>query len=96
MGVKEDLIAARKLIADGKWAKRPTCEEDGYCIVTACHAAIPDSAMRLNACYALWEQLPDSERSPSLKTVDLMIFNDEPATTRSDILALFDRAINAA
>lgn len=99
--VRENLIAARALIdTPEKWGKgeyepRPGC----YCMAGAIFAAKGER-------YDPWE-LGESPESKAIKQAldevsdgprfwhSYVEYNDDPATTHADVMALFQRAIDA-
>lgn len=82
--VKENLIAAKALIdTPEKWIKGELSKNGCYCALGAVQRA---SNYNVRTKDALYDALPD---------VGIMTFNDDPNTTHSDIMALFDRAIAA-
>lgn len=107
MSVKDDLIAARALIdTPEKWGKGMPSYERSYtadpdgpiCAVGACNVqsfrARTDGETYNARLYillvdTLHDALPDGQLS-------IPGFNDADATTHADIMALFDRAIEAA
>jgi hypothetical protein len=95
MGVKENLIAARALIdMPEKWGKgsrglRGTRE----CAMTACGALKLKSHEFDGVRLALTAALPHGS---DLTAPAVVRFNDDPSTTHTDIMALFDRAIASA
>ncbi len=101
MSLRDDLIAARALIdTPDRWKKR--AGDDGFgtpcCAIVAAnrrsrYGTAENEAMRRS----LFEQLPAAyKKHGTLYGMDVGYFNDDPATTHADILALFDRAIEAA
>lgn len=98
MSLKSDLIAARALIdTPEKWIKHNFNRNDCYCAVGALRQAIGGTTRvgliprgpyhrYSNAHVAVGQALPAGERGGAT-------FNDDPATSHADILALFDRAI---
>jgi hypothetical protein len=97
----DDLKAARALIdTPEKWIQR--AGDDGYdtpcCAVVAVnrrnrYGTPENDAMRK----ALYLQLPAEYRhGGTLYGMDVGAYNDDPRTTHADIMALFDRAIEAA
>lgn len=100
MSLKDDLTAAKALIADPKDWARGSGPLDGqerpcYCVYTACFDAVGGDTVRF---YAATGVLDDSVPVRYEGGVDApaVAFNDDPATTHNAVLALFDRAINAA
>lgn len=90
MTLRDDLIAAKALIdTPDKWCKGRMYSRDGrmcafgalYCGFRSRDEDYVDALMLLNA------------QSPKGR---LSAFNDAPETTHADIMALFDRAIEAA
>lgn len=108
MSVKTDLIAARALIdTPEKWGKGGrsfgnsyTAAPDGpLCAMGACNVMAyqrgENSFDRVGAVYAeLAEAL--NAALPGKRYSAVADFNDAPATTHADVMALFDRAIEAA
>jgi hypothetical protein len=97
MSVKDDLIAARALIATPEqWAKGGDIDTRAgrYCAAVACN----DSRLAGELYGALSRAIPEGypRPSPGGWVTDLFAYNDDPATTHNDVLALFDRAIEAA
>lgn len=96
--VKDDLIAARALIdTPEKWCKG-AFELDGHlCALGALRKATTGSARLPNAApgefvrYIRARMWIESKVSSGVEH-----FNDDPATTHADVLAMFDRAIEAA
>lgn len=99
MSVKESLIAGRLLIdTPEKWAKGPgvwgedrNCAHQALCqrgtgVMEAICNAIP---LR----HKIWQWLRG--RWSVLESSNIIRYNDHPATTHADIMALFDRAIAA-
>ena len=83
--VKDDLIAAKALIANPKkWIKYEPQRDDCFCTLGALGTISP-AGLHFQAVY---DALPDGE-------VFISHFNDAPTTTHSDIMALFQRAIDA-
>jgi hypothetical protein len=97
MTVADDLVAARAKIADeAHWIKGVDFSSERLCAMGAVGAALkqPMGGFRWSACEAaLIKALPSSARGHASHSV--VCFNDRRATTHSDILALFDRAIEA-
>jgi hypothetical protein len=88
--LRDDLIAARGLV-EAHWGKgdRETgrIPRDKFCAMTALGA-------KRDACrQALIDALPADRRDGPYPVVE---YNDDPSTTHADVLALFDRAIQAA
>lgn len=107
MSVKTDLIAARALIeAESDWSPSGayTIRNGRMAICTwmALHKAINTTGERLMAGYdSLLAALPWHWRlrarfSQDMRDAWIIRFNDHPKTTHADIMALFDRAIEAA
>lgn len=95
MALKDDLIAARALISEPElWGKGPDGAHppsDGtLCAMNACCQATRHDYPLMEALAA---QLPQGEWDCA--GLPVAAYNDDPATTHNDILALFDRAINA-
>ena len=101
MSVKEILIAAKALIdTPEKWLKGAlsTGDDTCFCAMGALgHAGgfglvasdkTPELASLLDSIPASFVWVTDKHR--------LAAYNDDPATTHADIMALFDRAIAAA
>lgn len=97
MSLRDDLIAARALIdTPEKWAKgNDISPENGrYCAAVACNQFASAQVMfqALRAAFT-------ASHAPArhiLGVCEIFEFNDDPATTHADIMALFDRAIAAA
>ena len=93
MSVRENLIAARALIAnEANWAqgKDVDASKGRYCAAVAC-TDFPTAYDMFNA---LGDALPDAFKRPGWHGVArLFKFNDESG--HGDVLALFDRAIAA-
>lgn len=95
--LKERLITAKALIdSPEKWGKDFYYESDGcLCVVGAVGKASGLSAAGGQWCYsiidALCSVLPDTAPIRN----HLPAYNDHPDTTHEDIMALFDRAIEA-
>jgi hypothetical protein len=92
--LKADLIASKALIADpAHWTQTGPCVADGtYCAITACN----DLQRAVDAFNALYDALPEAWRRERSTLGSVFEFNDHPDTTHADIMALFDRAIEAA
>lgn len=88
--LRDDLIAARALIdTPEKWGKGWGTERRGReCAATACVTIIPYG----NGLSAMLDAL----RAQSPMPGEVWNYNDDPSTTHADIMALFDRAIQAA
>ncbi len=97
MTLHDDLVAAKALIADpAKWGKGSFALPDGCLCALGAVAKVcqfpPDRPWvghpsDVRDC--LTRALPGSHRV-------VVSFNDHPDTTHADIMALFDRAINAS
>lgn len=95
MSLKDDLIAAKALIdTPEKWIRGAFRNAHGYCLLGAVREVAARKAPE--ACWydskmldALWAHIPGPYANP-------VGFNDRPNTTHADIMALFDRAIEAA
>ena len=100
MTVADDLRAARALIdSPDKWAKGPgTWGEGRACASQALQhmgTEPPDAIARaLPFRWKLWQWLRG--RWSILSSTNIIRFNDNPRTTHADIMALFQRAIDAA
>ena len=101
MSVRDNLIAARALIdTPEKWNNSGSFGSDGcFCAIGALEWSSgewrnfiyynPESA-------ALWRALPDDFKLGSMPSVvDVFAYNDD-AAEHADIMALYDRAIEAA
>jgi hypothetical protein len=102
MSLKDDLIAARALIdTPEKWAKGASPldgpERPCFCTYTACFEAVGGTGDRryYDATNALDDAVP-ATFVHSFRDCPAVAFNDDPATIHNDVLALFDRAIEAA
>jgi hypothetical protein len=96
MMLRDDLIAARSLIdTPEKWRKDDSTQHDNCCAIIAVERT---QARTIFAMYdALYLQIPQSFRTDDEEPgVCVGEYNDAPATTHADIMALFDRAIQAA
>ncbi len=93
--VKENLIAARALIdTPEKWGKGP--DRDCFCAVDALTDVAYETDFDDADHHLLGRFLPvDYAPDPSDWNCPVAQFNDDPATTHADIMALFDRAIAA-
>jgi hypothetical protein len=97
MSVREDLIAAKALIADPKkWRQDPNIGADGsMCAVRAVERACGEEeyswwhegTRSWTACHLLILAIPDDLTGT--------FYNDRPDTTHADVMAWFDRAIAA-
>lgn len=92
--VRENLIAARALIdTPEKWVK-DAHEKDGcYCAMGAIGAVLPRNYHGWVSDTAQYRAL--AAAVPAEFHGNVPNFNDHPATTHADIMALFDRAIAA-
>lgn len=100
--VKENLIAAKALIdTPEKWIKGSLQNAEETCFCTYGAAAkvartFPHkSGMDSLLTDALADALPDSFLPDPNGILSIAQFNDDPSTTHADIMALFDRAIDA-
>lgn len=91
MSLHQDLIAAKALIADpSRWCKRKMEEDGSFCAMGA--------AAKIGGGYSI-----DSDRTKAMYLVlsrltpgwQVSVYNDTPTTTHGDIMALYDRAIEA-
>lgn len=90
MSLKDDLIAAKALIdTPEKWRKGSFGWAGCYCAAGALRLVLGQNFEVSEAWGALWGALPPGERG-------VVSFNDDPSTTHADIMALFNRAIEAA
>ena len=98
----DDLRAARALIADPmRWKRGAAPGPRGEmcalrAVATVSNFGEPSKSnwwTKMPGYVALEEALPTEGDHPHHSVGG---FNDDPATTHSDVLALFDRAINAA
>jgi hypothetical protein len=101
MTLVDDLKAARALIADpDKWRKDDMIYQPGCCAIIAVQRVTTGrhgAASRAED--AIYSSLPERWRSAVGSEFHAIVvghYNDDPATTHNDILALFDRAIDAA
>lgn len=99
MTLKDDLIAAKALIdTPAKWTKGAYNIDGRLCALGACeeigyhHWRYLETPKALSA--ALPERLPDGWERGDASAV--AAYNDLPTTRHADIMALFDRAIEAA
>lgn len=96
MSLKDDLIAAKALIdTPEKWIKGSFC-------VNGCRCAL-GAIFTVSAIDGEWSEAKEhqlieavSDSLPEPWKANLISFNDHPDTSHADIMALFDRAINAA
>lgn len=94
MSLVDDLKAAKALIdTPEKWEKGEPLPPGCNCAWTACVVAEIGGAMD-DVVDALLTFVPPSDDDHGYRA--LIRYNDAPATTHADIMALFDRAINAA
>ena len=97
MTVKDDLIAAKALIATPeKWIKGEFERDGCFCARGAIQAVNLDSSREIDAEEALEAAVPRRARHRSKFVSSVSKFNDDPNTTHADIMALFDRAIARA
>jgi hypothetical protein len=100
MSLKADLIAAKALIdTPDKWLRGQLADRADTCFCAFGAAQFgpsrswsdgKDTAATLALIAALPEPGGERRKHP------LAMFNDDPATTHADVMALFDRAIEAA
>lgn len=101
MSVRDNLIAARALIdTPKKWVKSDSEATECRCAALACEKYTRSSHQSTLEMYDMWEalyhELPSSfHTDPDEHGVCIGRYNDSPATTHADIMALFDRAIAA-
>lgn len=106
MSLKDDLIAAKALIdTPDKWCKRHGhmtrrkwlfFEQHSYCTIGAISVA-PDGLMNpFRPAYDKMHEALERALPPGFENRFLVAFNDAEVTTHADIMALFDRAIEAA
>lgn len=98
-----DLEAAKALIADPANWRKETGDTDGApcCAIVATNRVLrargvgEPYARHVYAWRALADALPDQWEPQRLYGPGYVVgeFNDDPATTHADVLALFDRAI---
>lgn len=99
MSIKENLIAAKALIdTPEKWIKYDLRNDDRtcFCAIGAVEKAInldPIDGDLFNSPEVM--ALAASLVEPSDTWTDLSFYNDRETTTHADIMALFDRAIEA-
>ena len=102
MTLHDDLVAAKALIDTlEKWTKAAVDNGPGTpcCTVRALNRVSPWRSERNDAAReALRQQIPATYRGFRSKQYGVALgnYNDDPTTTHADIMALFDRAINAA
>lgn len=99
MTLRDDLIAAKALIdTPEKWAKGPgVWGSDRHCAQQSLlfkGGAMDAVSKALPLAWKLRQWLRG--RWSCLSSANIIRFNDDPATTHADIMALFDRAIEAA
>ena len=86
--LREGLIKARALIdTPDKWCQGSGRNGLSMCTVVAVGSVVGNGSLFDDCCNALSAELPDGYRGGEIK------FNDDPTTTHSDIMSLFDRAI---
>lgn len=96
--VKEALIAARQLLVDVGWVQGDFSKSDsaqkciGYCAAGALYEITQNQAPQLTSPARQLLGLTVE----SLGAEGLLHFNDTPGRTKEEVLALFDRAIEAA
>jgi len=103
--VKRSLIAARALIdTPEKWRKDEQSGHENCCAMVAVNRVFGtdggwvDDDIATLVRLALFEELPQAFKSlgrPRHPAILVGNFNDHPATTHADIMALFTRAIEA-
>jgi hypothetical protein len=112
MSLKDDLIAARALIdTPEKWRKDAYSHDpNSCCAMIAANRTQGLTSPYYPAAHKLVEAIPEewmvanearissSHRYSTGQVPGLYVgeYNDDPATTHADILALYDRAIEAA
>jgi len=100
MTLHDDLVAAKALIdTPEKWRKGPNFYVGKcHCAMTAAGEAIRDGGNWQDRAVAIRLAMVDALPEPfrSLNHFHVIDFNDHPATTHADVMALFDRAIAAA
>lgn len=104
MSLRDDLIAAKALIdTPEKWRKDDSDDYDGCCAIVAANRVSgsrrydPDNPRQSRMWQAFYAELPEAYRQSSgASGAFIGDFNDHPDTTHADIMALFDRAIEAA
>ncbi len=92
MSLLNDLVATRALIATpDDWCKGVSKDAGGrHCMMGAAEELFGQGSKRTAAIFtALHAQIPAGGSLPRC-------FNDNPTTRHADIMALFDRAIEAA
>lgn len=101
--VKENLIAARTLIdTSEKWGKGtgPVPPFGRFCAESACAEVslkANDHGLKLRLWRALENSLPEPWKTECAKGhLSVHHFNDDPTTSHTDIMGLYDRAIEAA
>lgn len=96
--LRDDLIAARALIdTPEKWCKEVNRYEKNGVVISRCAIeAVSASTADNHAFHAARVALIDAMPRAPTGTFDMVsVYNDRAATTHADIMALFDRAINA-
>lgn len=92
MSLHDDLVAAKALIdTPRKWRKDGTLSQGRLCVVNA----IIEAAGPVHS-YPCEAAICDAMGVDAVSREVIGNFNDRPATTHSDVMALFDRAIAAA
>lgn len=96
MSLREDLIKAKALIrTPARWRKSGSLGYGRMYASNACYEATGNPTVT----DFLYEHLPDNfkRQHKSWECPGLVgKFNDDPDTTHADVMALFDRAIEAA
>lgn len=102
MSLREDLIAAKALISSPRmWRKDGSTLRTSCCAVIAANRVMAkrgDWRGRRQLWRALYDALPEGWQTNEGDDYGPIVgdYNDDPATTHADIMALFDRAIEAA
>lgn len=95
------LKRARALLAKrGGWIKGNSFDnEGGYCATGAIYSAMEPAPTLISEKLIIYQelasQLPDEYSCGTSRCDDIRRFNDDPKTTKRQVIALFDKAIKA-
>lgn len=96
MSLHDDLVAAKALIPSPRLWRQGDRHPDSLCAMMAVGRVTQpggQSNPRFDAARsAMMDALPADSQS-RFSSAPVVTFNDDPATTHADIMALFDRAI---
>lgn len=91
--IRRGLTAARRLLTETGWIKGRFSSPDGYCLTGAMMEAMPTLGEWNPVMVRATARLRQALSFASTGNSTLVGFNDDPWTTREDVLALIDRAI---